>query len=217
MKKFGDEIKKLRKDKNISIRKLGELSGISHAYISQIENGKRGNPKPDLIKKLAKALDVRYVDLLIKAGHLPEMDENKKKRIEDSEHENEKFRSNLGEELEKALRILSDGNLFKKEVDDRIQLLVLDFDELPRDTYLAPALLRKYVEKIDWDTEWLQDLVSMIVHISQAYLEGEYTQQENDLLKILDNPNLQLDTYHLTEEDRTRIKDMIKVLFPNIK
>lgn len=214
MNTFGDELKRIRKENKISIRKLGELSGISHAYISQIENGKRGKPKPDLIKKLAKALDVRYVDLLIKAGYLPEMDESKKNRIEQTEHDNEIFRSNLGTELEKALEILSDGNLFKKEVDSEIQLLTRDFDQL-KDAYLAPNLLRKYVENLDWNTEWLQDLVSSIVHISKAYLNGEYT-QENDLLKLLDNPDLHLNNHILTDGNRKRIKEMLKVLFPDI-
>lgn len=69
---FGAELKKLRKEKGISIRKAGELSNISHAYISQIENGKRDIPKPELLKKLSKALGIEYLDLMVKAGYLSE-------------------------------------------------------------------------------------------------------------------------------------------------
>jgi HTH-type transcriptional regulator, competence development regulator len=65
---FGEELKKLRKEKKLSIRKLGELSNISHAYISQLENSKRDTPKPDTLNKLAKGLNVPYLELLEKAG-----------------------------------------------------------------------------------------------------------------------------------------------------
>ncbi|QNU32611.1 helix-turn-helix transcriptional regulator [Geobacillus sp. 47C-IIb] len=39
-KEFGDYLRSLRKRKNLSIKELQELSGVSDAYISQIENGK---------------------------------------------------------------------------------------------------------------------------------------------------------------------------------
>ena len=70
MNDFGTELRRIRKEKKLSIRKLGELSGISHAYLSQIENKKREAPKPELIRKLAEGLQVNIIYLMLLAGHI---------------------------------------------------------------------------------------------------------------------------------------------------
>lgn len=67
--KFGEYIRAKRKEKKLSIKKLSELSGVSHPYISQIENGVRGVPKPEMIKKLSKGLEIPYGDLMREAGY----------------------------------------------------------------------------------------------------------------------------------------------------
>lgn len=67
---FGEEIKRIRKSKGISIRSLSERSGVSHSYISQIENGNRDTPQPELIKKIAAGLGVDYFALMRIAGFM---------------------------------------------------------------------------------------------------------------------------------------------------
>ncbi|NNU92428.1 helix-turn-helix transcriptional regulator [Geobacillus thermodenitrificans] len=70
-KEFGDYLRSLRKRKNLSIKELQELSGVSDAYISQIENGKKPIPSPKTLEKLYKHLDVSFEQLLEKAGYIP--------------------------------------------------------------------------------------------------------------------------------------------------
>lgn len=67
---FGKYLKELREVEKISIRKLSLLSGISLSYISQLENGKRGIPKPNVLKKLSPCLNVSYEDLMAAAGYI---------------------------------------------------------------------------------------------------------------------------------------------------
>ncbi len=69
-KEFGDYFKNLRLDRKLSIRSLEKLSGVSNAYLSQIENGKRGIPSPEILKKLHEPLGVSYDELMEKAGHI---------------------------------------------------------------------------------------------------------------------------------------------------
>lgn len=69
---FGAYLKKIRKEKKLTIRQLELYSKVSNAYISQIERGERGVPSPDILKKLSKPLGVNYEELMQKAGHLPE-------------------------------------------------------------------------------------------------------------------------------------------------
>jgi transcriptional regulator with XRE-family HTH domain len=61
---FGDNIKNIRKDKNISLNKLAKLAGISTGYLSDIENNNATNPTMDKLEGIAKALGVTINDFL---------------------------------------------------------------------------------------------------------------------------------------------------------
>ncbi len=75
---IGQMLKRLRGD--TSLRGVQRLSGISNAYLSQIEKGER-HPGPKLLKRLAALYGVGVQELLRKAGYLeregeePEVDE----------------------------------------------------------------------------------------------------------------------------------------------
>lgn len=58
---LGDNIRRIRKSRNLSILKLKELTGLSKSTISDIENEK-SNPTSDTLLKLSKALDVSVND-----------------------------------------------------------------------------------------------------------------------------------------------------------
>lgn len=82
---FGKYLKQLRMSLNLSIRQLALCSGVSNSYISQIENGKRGIPNPEILKKLAPHLKVSYNELMQKAGYI---DDNNKNKTTDMENNN---------------------------------------------------------------------------------------------------------------------------------
>ena len=53
-----------RKSKDLSVNSLAQSSGVSVAYIHQIENGTKQNPTGAVLQKLALALGVSVADLL---------------------------------------------------------------------------------------------------------------------------------------------------------
>lgn len=55
-------VKEVRAKKNISVRRLAEISGISKTYINEVENGQK-NPTIEVLCTLAKALEVPVSDL----------------------------------------------------------------------------------------------------------------------------------------------------------
>lgn len=63
MVSIGDNIRKYRKIKNITQKELGETVGISNTYLSDIETG-RTNPSIKTLKKIAKGLEINYMELL---------------------------------------------------------------------------------------------------------------------------------------------------------
>ncbi|ANY74508.1 helix-turn-helix domain-containing protein [Paenibacillus sp. FSL W8-0919] len=68
--RFGAYLKQMREDKGLSINQLAQAAEISGSQISRIENGLRGIPKPQTLRKIADALGVPYEELMSKAGYL---------------------------------------------------------------------------------------------------------------------------------------------------
>lgn len=67
---FYDQLRDMRKLKGFTIRELADRSGVSAAYISQLENGNRGVPSPEVLMKLSEGLNVSYSALMELAGYL---------------------------------------------------------------------------------------------------------------------------------------------------
>ena len=55
---IGKKLYILRKKRGYSLRKLAELTGLSHSFICDIEHG-RSNPSINNLQVLAKALEVK--------------------------------------------------------------------------------------------------------------------------------------------------------------
>ncbi|WP_135554254.1 helix-turn-helix domain-containing protein [Paenibacillus cymbidii] len=67
---FYHQLKDLRRLKGYTIREVADRSGVSAAYISQLENGHRGVPSPDVLMKLSEGLNASYEALMQAAGYL---------------------------------------------------------------------------------------------------------------------------------------------------
>jgi transcriptional regulator with XRE-family HTH domain len=67
---FYDKLRDLRKLKGFTIRELADRSGVSAAYISQLENGNRGIPSPEVLMKFSEGLNISYSELMEIAGYL---------------------------------------------------------------------------------------------------------------------------------------------------
>lgn len=110
---FYDQLKDLRKLKGYTIREVSDRSGVSLAYISQLENGNRGVPSPEILKKLSEGLNTPYAGLMKLAGY-----------IEDHESEpTEKTPVNLRRFIrENPLKF--DGELLTDEDKERLERIL---------------------------------------------------------------------------------------------
>lgn len=63
LKKFGEKVRKLRKEKGMSQEQLADEAGIERSYMGTIERGER-NPTLLKVFRIAKALKVSAGDLL---------------------------------------------------------------------------------------------------------------------------------------------------------
>jgi len=65
-------LKNERAGRGMSLREVEVATNneVSNAYLSQLENGKIAKPSPHILYAVAMALDLKYEDLMERAGYL---------------------------------------------------------------------------------------------------------------------------------------------------
>lgn len=74
--KLGDLIRKYRQENDLSLRDFAKKAGLSHSYVSSLENGfdprsgKEVIPTIETLKKVANAMNMELDDLLAQIGYI---------------------------------------------------------------------------------------------------------------------------------------------------
>lgn len=63
-KRFGEKIRKLRRNRDWTQEKLAELANVDPKTVIELEAGKRANPTLQTLNKLARALKTSLEELL---------------------------------------------------------------------------------------------------------------------------------------------------------
>jgi transcriptional regulator with XRE-family HTH domain len=215
---FGAFLKSLRKDRKMSTHRLAELSGVSQSYITQVENGRKANPpSPEIIKKLAKALNRPPVVLMHKAGYVDSSAVNRSatagnllvRLFEGIVILNDEFSVN-DEKSQYLLEKLSNlsheqgfedvRSFFRNEVLFKLNELESKKDDI--DEY------ERYLEK---HKEFFEGLIFLI---DEAEKIRNTRGSPFDLLNFLNRSTVTYNGHQLTDQDKRRILDMLKALFP---
>ena len=64
MKKFGEKLRTLRTQRELTARELGDMLGVHHSYVTRMENGKR-HPNIAMAIKIADIFSVT-IDQLVR-------------------------------------------------------------------------------------------------------------------------------------------------------
>ena len=74
---FGELIRQARKNKGYSQRELAKLIGQDFTYLSKLENNRANYaPKEEIIRNLARQLDLDEEELIYLAGRFPHQEED---------------------------------------------------------------------------------------------------------------------------------------------
>ena len=69
-KSLGAGLRTARELRKLSLRQVEEATGVSNAYLSQLENDKIKKPSPHFLHKLAALYDIEYEVLMEAAGYV---------------------------------------------------------------------------------------------------------------------------------------------------
>lgn len=76
-------IKNIRKNKKISLNKLHQMTGVSRAYLYDLENNRRFNPTLFILQKIAEELEVNIKDLFYSLNDIDNLKEEMYRRIDE--------------------------------------------------------------------------------------------------------------------------------------
>ncbi|MEG1482917.1 MAG: helix-turn-helix transcriptional regulator [Cetobacterium sp.] len=137
---IGNKIKVARKNKGYGVNELARKINISAAYLSHLELGRKLNPSIDMLKKIAKELDIdlSYIvrkeeesieDKILKhiGERLSELNRKTKTKIQ------EEKQASARNELKLILEIYQEKTLLNK---DNLSLLMNEYPLLPWDKYI---------------------------------------------------------------------------------
>lgn len=193
---------------NLTVRKLHEKSGLSHPYISQLENGKRGSlPSPEIILKLATGFgggdeqikNAIYILLMSACDYISinfDSINTVSNQIQIPESSLPKF------------KILVGNFQSIKMAAFRFYISVLGFDEVTESTD-KQLLDQKYqlhiIKKIENEKNSIKEI--------NAYVEGINNVEDLNLLESkLPNGPFYLDNILLTETDKQIILGSINTV-----
>lgn len=104
---LGGGLRIARELRKLSLREVEDATGISNAYLSQLENDKIKKPSPHFLHRLAAIYEVDYELLMEAAGYVVRKNKDGAKTLAGAAlFSQEKLTSNEEEELAKYLAFL---------------------------------------------------------------------------------------------------------------
>lgn len=106
-RKLGPYLREVRKSQSLTLRDVERETGISNAYLSQMENCRIERPSPSVLHKLAIHYDIAYEYLMELAGHpTPARSEVERKSLEPAFRLSSSIRNLTKEEEDKVLEYI---------------------------------------------------------------------------------------------------------------
>lgn len=221
-KEFGEYIKMLRiKNGYKSQRQLADASGISNGTIARIENGTQ-KPTADTLKVLSKFLNTDYVDLLLKAGYLPESYINES----EGKGRSNDLQSSTSESIGKSIS-KSQLKTFSNRLSAGIEKLGLSIESVANACRVSESYIRELMHEPKQlpGTTTLYKLADLL-GVTPDYLGGfthdpqgvsPDTPKPKELKEFLKTQSVMYDGIPLTDEDKEKIDMVLQALFLDAK
>ncbi|MBF9255745.1 helix-turn-helix domain-containing protein [Pontibacter sp. 172403-2] len=77
MKTLGKTLKEAREQNSLKLRQVEDATGISNAYLSQLENDKIKNPSANILYKLSSLYNLELNNLMAASGAIKKKEDDK--------------------------------------------------------------------------------------------------------------------------------------------
>lgn len=235
-KEFGKYLKSLRKAKGLTLVQLKKATSLSQPYLSQIENGLKGIPSVEVLKKLAGPLGESPINLMVKAGHINLEDDFASKTSNLLKSLNGMFkgrRKNLAiVHLTTAIFSKLDELIVKYEsnplaVDSFKKTNNLLIDYLDNNQVSINEVIHQNSLELEGFEEEIYEEKGVIYLMLESlnYIEEQEIQLNALNQQLIEMKNKSLDSYiteevitynshALSDEDKQRLIDILPILFP---
>lgn len=247
---FGKFLRQYREHAGLSMGQLAKLAEISQPYISQIENGSRGVPSPDILRKLGEPLGVAYSVMLRQAGYWDDLDAyDPGAEIEQAERfkELEGFvkvgRFTLNKLPDLIIGFVLGSELIERYISDLIESMrhpheesyidefassfdgyrngtgELDILDLKSMIYQQSGIGRHPLLGTDEEAAKLFAMLTILEKVEETEVDLQRIEYRSkkllDIDRLLANDSAAYNGNPLTYQDRQRILDVLKALFPD--
>lgn len=205
---LGQHLRSLRKNRGLTLTELAKQSGVSHPYISQVENDKF-KPSPEILRKIAEPLGVSYEQLLHYAGYIEGVLLGSSKEIN---------LSNLNS-LDRAKRWLTINGKLDPDLKDELEPLL---NQDPSFSLTIDNLFEKLEDFVAQRPDWTElikqgvDAYYLSIFFKLNELSSKREQNFENLQTIMSYLKpLSYNGHEVTEQDRTLIISYLDALFSN--
>lgn len=219
---IGDYLRSRRKEKGMTLIELATASGVSHPYISQVENGKF-SPSPEILRKLAGPLGEDCDDLMVRAGHTDAASSNNKSvsyaasviidnilEITSAAKDRSPLIAPYINHIEYFEKQLETGRSGGETSISQLKNMLWEF-ESDGDSRQSLIGSRSDARQIEGLLKALEDVLADRYELRTRRKSSEVLKE---LTHYLDQPDIAYYGHPLTDQDRQRILDMLKALFP---
>lgn len=222
---FGKFLSAARKSAGLTLEELGELIGLSKSYLSNVENGRRGVLDPKMLKKISDHLGVSYSDLMIKAGYNDEQSDM---------YDKVTFAAQLI--VEQILEITEKAKR-ESNIESHIKIIESFEEDLvagAKGKNVTIQELKNRLWYLEGDGDSMKSTIgrrsdsreiSTLLDVLKNLIDNESSALREKFRKSKEESNLEIENYlkdnfvlynnhPLTDQDKQRILDMLKTLFP---
>lgn len=170
---FSSKLKLFRKSSGLTLKELGELSNTSDSYLSQLENGRRNPPKPELLMNIATGLS--------KTNHTIKGDPTTRETLQDVERIYIELFDAAGYRLDSdTLTPANETNTLEKEEQEFLN----SYNRITKDFYLNYKSGEESLDKLTADSppEKLRFLLYMLNEYKNDSSKNEFEQNKTKLM-----------------------------------
>lgn len=192
-KEFGKILRGIREDKKMNVTEFAKKVGYSQPFISMLENGNKGIPKPGTLARLADGLEVPQEYMLYLAGIIDEdiykKHEQTKNLIASRQHLiafNERKAHILKKQIEDIIKTIEDnqqsntGIVNNKQKQKLLEEMEAKHNELKR-MYEISISQRDKLAKENYDEKNKLEKINQLIKVKESTLN------EHDKIQIQEN------------------------------